>query len=533
MTLATRLLGLAFASADALIELDKQGVVRFALGAGPVPTAPVAQWVGHPLADRLSPEGAADLKALIQSLPAGHRSPPLDVAIDCGGNHQRMARLHVFRLPELAPAVSCSLSYIDKTASIRPANAPISSSDELPEAQDMLASLRFRLHDSVESEVEKLALAFVDVAGMDNVPSERRPEIYADLNATLRSISLDGQSAGRLTHDRYAVVHTTENGRDIDAEIRAMGENKGVPLSSKSGNSPLGSDASSALRAMRFAIEACLREDNLENPEAHFAEALQRTLRDAERFRNIVRDRDFELHYQPIVDLKARTVHHHEALSRFPRSTSPGPAIRMAEELALIESFDRTVAEMAVNCLGKPENAALNVAVNVSGASLSNDSYVSSLLAMTADTPHIRNRLLIEVTETAALADIGSANRRLTALKNAGVRICIDDFGVGSASFDYLRGLNADIVKIDGTLVRGLTDNSRHRTMISHLVELCRSLKMVTVAEMVETESEAITLHSLGVTHGQGWLFGKAEREPRTQINTPPSRRKGVMDSWG
>jgi len=69
--------------------------------------------------------------------------------------------------------------------------------------------------------------------------------------------------------------------------------------------------------------------------------------------------------------------------------------------------------------------------------------------------------------------------------------------------------------------------------MISHLVELCRSLKMVTVAEMVETESEAITLHSLGVTHGQGWLFGKAEREPRTQINTPPSRRKGVMDSWG
>ncbi|MEG1453494.1 EAL domain-containing protein [Brevundimonas sp.] len=533
MTLATRLLGLAFASADALIELDKQGVVRFALGAGPVPTAPIAQWVGHPLADRLSPEGAAALKTLILSLPAGHRSPPLDVAIDCGGNHQRMARLHVFRLPELAPAVSCSLSYTDKTASLRPATVPASSSDELPEAQDMLANLRFRLHDGTDSDVQKLALAFVDVAGMDSVPSEQRPEIYAGLNATLRSISLDGQSAGRLAHDRYAVVHAPDNGRDIDAEIRAIGENKGVPLSSKSGNSPLGSDPASALRAMRFAIEACLREDNLENPEAHFAEALQRTLRDAERFRNIVRDRDFELHYQPIVDLKTRTVHHHEALSRFPRSTSPGPAIRMAEELALIESFDRTVAEMAINRLNRPENTQLKVAVNVSGASLSNDSYVSALLAMTADTPQTRNRLLIEVTETAALADIGSANRRLTALKNAGVRICIDDFGVGSASFDYLRGLNADIVKIDGTLVRGLTDNSRHRTMIAHLVELCRSLEMVTVAEMVETESEAITLHSLGVTHGQGWLFGKAEPEPRTQINTPPSRRKGAMDSWG
>lgn len=534
MTLAPRLLGLAFASADALIELDKHGVVRFALGAGPVPTAPVAQWVGHPLADRLSPEGAAALKLLVQSLQPGHRSQPLDVSIDCGGNYQRMARLHAFRLPELAPAVSCSLAYTEKTASVRQPQAPASSSAELPDAQEMLADLRFRLNDSSENEIQKLALAFVDIAGMDSVPNERRPEIYAGLNATLRSISLDGQSAGRLTHDRYAVVHAPDNGRDIDAEIRAMGEDKGVPISSKSGNSSLGNDPSSALRAMRFAIEACLREENLENPEAHFADALQRTLRDAERFRNLVRDRDFELHYQPIVELKSRTVHHHEALSRFPRSTSPGPAIRMAEELALIESFDRTVADMAISRLNRPENAQLKVAVNVSGASLSNDSYVSALLAMTADSPETRSRLLIEVTETAALADIGSANRRLTALKNAGVKICIDDFGVGSASFDYLRGLNADIVKIDGTLVRGLTDNSRHRTMIAHLVELCRSLEMVTVAEMVETESEAITLHSLGVTHGQGWLFGKAEPEPRTQITpTASPRRRGVIDSWG
>src|SRR5690606_10809821 len=151
--------------------------------------------------------------------------------------------------------------------------------------------------------------------------------------------------------------------------------------------------------------------------------------------------------------------------------------------------------------------------INVSGASLSNDAYVTALLAMTASTPEVRKRLLVEVTETAALAEIASANRRLSGLRDVGIKICIDDFGVGSASFDYLRGLNADIVKIDGSLIRDIVSEPRIRTLISHVVELGRSLGLETVGEMVETEDQAKALQELGVDYAQGWLFGRAEPE--------------------
>jgi EAL domain-containing protein (putative c-di-GMP-specific phosphodiesterase class I) len=91
-----------------------------------------------------------------------------------------------------------------------------------------------------------------------------------------------------------------------------------------------------------------------------------------------------------------------------------------------------------------------------------------------------------------------------------------------------------DAVKIDGALVRDIDIDARTRTLVAHLVELCGSLELETIAEMIETDQVADALHDLGVTHGQGWLFGRAEAEPRTTLNTPAirGRRQGVVEGW-
>lgn len=530
MSLAPRLLGLAFAAADSLIELDAKGVVRFALGAGPSSSVPIASWVGHELGQLLSPDSTAQLRTTLDNLKAGQRSAAVPIQVDCGNSTYRKANLYAFKLPELAPAVSCSLSYTD------PANTSAATTDhgDIADAQDLLAELRQRLGQKSAEELQRMSLSFVDVSGMDAVPSDKQASIYATLFAALKSLSVDGNSAGRISDSRYAVVQDSADKRDIEAEVRAVGNQAGVTLSARAEQSEIGTDPAAALRAMRFAIEACLRDDKIENPGANFAETLERTLRDAERFKSIVRDRNFKLHYQPIVDLATRSIHHYEALSRFPNSVGPAPAIRMAEELALIEAFDQSVAEMAVQRLRTLGQGQLCVAINVSGASLANDDYVTALLAMTASNPEMRKRLMVEVTETAALAEIASANRRLNALREVGIKICIDDFGVGSASFDYLRGLNADLVKIDGSLIRDISTEARNRTLIGHLVELGKSLGLETVGEMVETEEQARVLASLGVNYAQGWLFGRAEAEPRTSLGSPIAvRRKGVTETWG
>lgn len=532
MSLTPRLLGLAFASADALIEIDAEGVVRFALGAGATSEVPLSQWIGTPLSERLDADSASKLQSILQSLDNGKRSAPLEVMVDCGQDRGRKATLSAFRLPELAPAISCALTYVDGQFIDR---NTANGAGKAMDAQGLLAHLRSSLANESARKLQQMALAFVDVTGLDNVPHDRREAVQDKLNATLMAASVDGSSAGQLTESRFALLRDETDGRDLAAEVAAVGINQGVVLTARTGEAPIGTDPAAALRAMRFAIETCLREDT-DTPEASFAETLNRTLRDAEHFRTLVRERNFSLFYQPIVDLKSRSVHHYEALSRFPQTSGPAAAIRMAEELALIEAFDRTVAEMAIKRLQAPGSSKLHVAVNVSGASLTNDSYITALLAMTAPHPQLRKRLMIEVTETAALADLASANRRLSALRETGIKICIDDFGAGSASFDYLRGLNVDVVKIDGSLVREVLVETRTRTMITHLVDLCRSLELDTVAEMVETEDQARVLQELGVSHAQGWLFGKAEPEPQSII-TPSqpivARRRGLVETWG
>lgn len=532
MSLAPRLLGLAFAAADTLIEIDGQGVIRFALGAGPSGNQPVAHWVGTSLVDLLSADGAARVNALISDLPKGGRGKGITVEVDCGNGRYRKASLSVFRLPELAPALSCALTYSDEEIVL---SAPMLPQRAIHDARDLQAHLRQRLGSENAHSLQGMALAFIDVLGMETVDTNQMTTVSDGIEAILQSASVDGNSAGRLTDNRYALVRHKSDNRDLDAEVTAIGQLHGLSLSTRTGTAPIGTEPAAALRALRFAIEACLREDGVDAPEKGFAETLARTLRDADRFRAIVRDKDFALFYQPIVDLKTRTVHHFEGLARFPNTAGPAAAIKMAEELALIEAFDLSVAEMAVRKLRSPGSSRLRMAINVSGASLSNDHYVTHLLALTAQDPAIRQRLLVEITETAALADLTSANRRLATLRTAGIKVCIDDFGAGSASFDYLRGLKVDIVKIDGSLVREVNVEGRALTLIGHLVDLCSALNIETVAEMVETEEQARILTELGVTHAQGWLFGKAEIEPQLNIHTPTisARRRGTVETWG
>ena len=174
--------------------------------------------------------------------------------------------------------------------------------------------------------------------------------------------------------------------------------------------------------------------------------------------------------------------------------------------------------------------------MNISGSSLSDDTYVQTLLKLTQPNPEVRSRLLVEVTETSTVGDLVEANRRLASLREAGIMVCLDDFGVGAASFEYLQSLSVDIVKIDGSFIRDIVDNARTRTLLSHLVGLCRSLKVATIAEMIETTKQADAVRALGVDMGQGYLFGRPSAEPAMPAPvtaTPVRRRQGEVTGWG
>lgn len=533
MSVKTRLLGLAFASSDLLLEIDGQHRIALVLGSGPSPELGLPQLQGRRLHEILTPTSASCLAATLQALRPGTRSDPIAIVLICGDEKARNAVVSLFMLPDLAPAVSCSLRYEGPAFSCAPEAAP-----PVLTATSLLTRARALLTDEARKPGD-VSVTFVDMGGLAAAlaSGDASETALARIEASLQSASIDGSSAARLTTERYALLHDPRVKRDIVGDVRETARQDGLLLDVSATEQSLPEDSSplNTLRAMRFAVESCLKEGDMQSPDAAFSASLANTLRDAEAFRAIVRERRFDLHYQPIVDLNTGTVQHFEALARFSKTAAPTGVIHMAEELALIEPFDLAVAAKAIARLRQPGAGLLKFAINISGASLANDAYVEALLQMTSIDPAIRKRLIVEVTETAALADIEAANRRLSALRRVGIRACIDDFGSGSSSYDYLHGLSVDTVKIDGRFIRGIERDERSQTLVKHLIDLCGSLKLTTIAEMIETEAAANIIKGLGVTHGQGWLYGRAEPEPQTVLAQPASsvRRKGVVEAWG
>ena len=118
-------------------------------------------------------------------------------------------------------------------------------------------------------------------------------------------------------------------------------------------------------------------------------------------------------------------------------------------------------------------------------------------------------KICFEITETAALSNVGEVRWFMQELGAMGCRFAIDDFGSGQASYGYIENLPVDYVKIDGVFIRDLTENALHRAIVESVHRISCTLGIATVAESVETEPIAHLLREMGVHYGQGWLYGK------------------------
>ncbi len=121
--------------------------------------------------------------------------------------------------------------------------------------------------------------------------------------------------------------------------------------------------------------------------------------------------------------------------------------------------------------------------------------------------------MLFEITESARMADLEMANRVIQSLRKAGHEVCLDDFGAGAASFQYLSALDVDVVKLDGSAVRNAQAGPKGRAFLTALASFCGSLAVNTIAEMVDSEDSLIFVKGCGVDYVQGYLFGRPSKQ--------------------
>jgi diguanylate cyclase (GGDEF)-like protein/PAS domain S-box-containing protein len=246
----------------------------------------------------------------------------------------------------------------------------------------------------------------------------------------------------------------------------------------------------------------------------------------------------FVLHFQPILNLQANAFSHFEVLVRMQDEDgaliSPGAFIPVAEQTGLINNIDRVVLRKAVERMAElgAEGVYPVFSVNLSGRVVDDPELLPVLQQLLAKYRVDASRLVFELTETAAVADITAAEQMMVKLRELGCRFALDDFGVGFSSFYYLKQLPVDYVKIDGSFIRDLPNNTDDQLFVKALNEVALGLGKHTIAEFVEDAETLTLLKEFGVRYAQGFHIGKPTADIPPQFLLSASQIREISEPF-
>jgi EAL domain-containing protein (putative c-di-GMP-specific phosphodiesterase class I) len=249
--------------------------------------------------------------------------------------------------------------------------------------------------------------------------------------------------------------------------------------------------------------------------ECGMGDALQSRMELEMDLRVALENDEFFLAFQPTFDLRDMSPTGLEALIRWDSPTrgvvQPDDFIPLLEETGLIVDIGRWVLRQACAqaAAWRRDGYPIGIAVNVSARQLDSDRIVQDVRDALTESSLDPAGLTLEITETTLMRDAEATLRRLTSMKELGVRVAIDDFGTGYSSLSHLRQFPVDALKIDRSFITGLAHNLEGESLIHTLVQLGKALSIETIAEGIEQANELSLLREEQCDGGQGFLFAR------------------------
>ena len=410
---------------------------------------------------------------------------------------------------------------------------------------------RLRLEAALEKlpPGESLAIVILDLdnfkAVNDTYGHPAGDELLQVLAGRLRSCVRESDTLARLGGDEFAIVQTASNGPEacrlaeritsivaepimLHGRQLATSFSFGVAVAPDNGRDPdqLLKNADLALYAAKAAGRGRYQ---LFTPQMDAAAAHRHFLE--HELNTAVRNRQFEVYYQPVVSMKTGVIAGYEALVRWRHPKrgviAPGEFIALAEDLGLIEDIGAQVLEMAcATAACWPQQ--MSLAVNLSPVQLRNPAFADQVAAALQTSRLPAARLELELTEQTLVTDVPALRVNLEKLRQLGVRLVMDDFGVGYCSLNYLRQFPFDKLKIDQSFIATIPGDARSLALVRAIVGMAHAFGMTTVAEGVETPLQRDAVRALGCTFGQGFLFGRPLPNIETEGRKAKSDRHSV-----
>ena len=352
-------------------------------------------------------------------------------------------------------------------------------------------------------------------------------EVIAGVARIIKSKLRGGDTIGRYSSNKFGIILSDcgpgamriASERFISAVRANTVETSACPLSAtiSIGGVVLPAQADSANEALSCALQALdqAKQRRVDcfmpyEPSPTRETARQRNIAIADEIISALDEHRMHLVLQPIISSESGKADLYECLLRMKKPdgsiASAGEFIEVAEQLGLSRMVDRRTLELAIDLLRK--NPSLNLALNVSALTTSDHDWVMVLHKLTGGKRELTCRLTIEITETVAIHDLDQTVAFVDMVKDLGCKVAIDDFGAGYTSFKNLKILNVDMVKIDGTFVKNLVEETSDQVFIRTMVDIAREFNLQTVAEWVGDQKTVDFLKNAGITYLQGFHFG-------------------------
>lgn len=518
-----RFVGFAFASAELLIEIDKKGRILYIAGAlSRLQSEKNQVLVGHQLRDFFATADLSFFDEVVAAAFANERVEPITIRF-ASATTDFSARMGICVLPNAKDRAYLSFSSaFPSSGTTADFNDPDYSIADNRKKFEKTAQQRMK--ESKESGID-MNLSTIVIEGLSQLKNSKdrdaAEEFLNKLSAMLRVQSVGGDGGTILADGRIGVVtHGDVSADQMTEKIENLAkesniEGVGVKTFSMEFDAGELSDADAA-RALLYTIRQAASSNTNDLTLGSLTDSAQKLIDESleriDGLRSAISDEAFELTFQPVVKTSDNEIDHFEVFTRLTGTGPNSDLADFAEETGMIEDLDLVVAKMALEDLKAQASDGWNpdVVINVSSETIQSDLFSIALQRVAGEAGDVASQLSVEVSDASRITDFWAANDSLQTIRRAGLKVGLDGIGQGPTTFDCLRQLDVDFVKLDGTLIKHAISDRISLTMVKSILDLCKHQDNQVIAQGIEDENQLTLIKRLGIELAQGPQYGEA-----------------------